>query len=138
MPIREHHSDVVRIVQCLQGRVPVRMELCIRFDYGRTIPWTELRTGPREGNAWAAAAGTGVVYLRSHVHPRTERSIAIADFTLGKGEHRSFVLTHADAQEPPPRRINVSKAFAQTETFWHKWCGISTYRAPGKMRSSDP
>ena len=27
MPIRETHSDVVRIVRCLAGRVPVRMEL---------------------------------------------------------------------------------------------------------------
>jgi GH15 family glucan-1,4-alpha-glucosidase len=126
MPIREQHSDVVRIVQCLHGRVPVRMELCIRFDYGRTVPWT----GPREGNAWAAAAGASVVYLRSQEDHRTEHSTAIADFTLGKGERRSFVLTYARAQEPPPRRINVRKAFAQTEAFWRQWCGINTYSGP--------
>ena len=134
MPIREHHSDVVRIVQCLQGKVSVRMELCIRFDFGRTVPWTGLttglRTGPREGNAWAAAAGPGVVYLRSQEHPRTEHSTAIADFTLGQGQRRSFVLTYAAAQEPPPRRINVSKAFGQTEAFWRQWCGLSTYSGP--------
>ena len=54
MPVRETHSDLVRIARCLEGSVTVQMELCVRFDYGRTIPWT----GPREGNTWAAAAGT--------------------------------------------------------------------------------
>ena len=34
MPIRERHSDVVRIVRCIQGRVGMEMELCVRFDYG--------------------------------------------------------------------------------------------------------
>jgi predicted DNA-binding protein with PD1-like motif len=33
-------TDIVRIVSCLEGRVPVQMELCVRFDYERTVPWT--------------------------------------------------------------------------------------------------
>ena len=126
MPIRERHSDVVRIVRCRHGRVPVKMELCVRFDYGRTIPWT----GPHEGNCWAAAAGTSVVYLRTRTALRTADSIATAEFTLEEGERRSFVLTHVRAEEPPPRLINVSKAFAQTKKFWVRWCGNNTYVGP--------
>ena len=61
MPIRGRHSDVVRIVRCIEGRVSMEMELCVRFGYGRTVPWT----GPYKGNEWAAAAGTGVAYLRT-------------------------------------------------------------------------
>ncbi|MGC2299608.1 MAG: glycoside hydrolase family 15 protein [Acidobacteriaceae bacterium] len=123
MPVRETHSDIVRIVRCLHGKVAVRMELCVRFDYGRTVPWT----GPRDGNAWAAAAGTGVVYLRTQQPVRTDDATATAEFTLKTGEQRSFVLTHAQAQEPPPRRINVEKALRQTEQFWKRWCGINSY-----------
>jgi GH15 family glucan-1,4-alpha-glucosidase len=123
MPVRERHSDVVRIVQCLCGRVSVKMELYVRFDYGRTIPWT----GPREGNSWAAAAGTGVVYLRTQQRLQTEGATASAEFTLRKGERRSFVLTHVHADEPPPRRINAQEALAQTEDFWIRWCGINSY-----------
>ncbi len=102
MPVRETHSDVVRIAKCLEGSVSVQMELCVRFDYGRTIPWT----GPREGNAWVATAGTGTVYLRTQESIRTKNQIAIAEFNLKQGEQRSFVLTHVRAQEGPPRRIN--------------------------------
>jgi len=123
MPVRETHSDVVRIARCLEGSVKVQMELCVRFDYGRTIPWT----GPREQNTWAAAAGPGVAYLRTQEQIETQNDIAFAEFTLVHGKHRSFVLTHVGAQEPPPRRINVQKALNQTEKFWRKWCSLNTY-----------
>lgn len=123
MPVRETHSDIVRIVRCLEGRVTVQMELCVRFDYGRTVPWT----GVRERNAWAAAAGTGVAYLRTQQPIQTRDDVAFAKFTLSRGEHRSFVLTHARAREGPPRRINARKALRQTERFWQKWCALSTY-----------
>ena len=33
MPIRDEAPDVVRIARCLEGRVSVRMELILRFDY---------------------------------------------------------------------------------------------------------
>lgn len=126
MPVRETHSDIVRIARCLEGRVRVRMELCLRFDYGRTIPWA----GPREGNAWAAGAGIGIVYLRTRQSIRTQNAIAIAGFTLKAGEQCSFVLTHARAEEHPPRRVNVQKALEETEQFWKSWCAVNTYNGP--------
>src|SRR5947207_6303618 len=47
MPPRDKHSRVIRVVRGITGSVRLRMELAIRFDYGRTIPWvtsnTELR-----------------------------------------------------------------------------------------------
>ena len=39
MPIREHNSDVVRIVEGVRGSMDLRMALSLRFDYGRTVPW---------------------------------------------------------------------------------------------------
>jgi GH15 family glucan-1,4-alpha-glucosidase len=126
MPVRETHSDIVRIARCLHGKAAVRMELCVRFDYGRTIPWT----GPRERNAWAAAAGTDSLYLRTHRAVRTEGGVATAEFTLKKGERCSFVLTHARAEDPPPRRIDADLAFRQTERFWKRWCNVNTYDGP--------
>ncbi len=126
MPVRETHSDVVRIARCLEGSVKVQMELCIRFDYGRTIPWT----GARGQNMWAAAAGPGIAYLRAQEEIQTKGDIASAEFMLRRGQHRSFVLTHVGAQEPPPPRINVQKAFNQTESFWRQWCSMNTYDGP--------
>src|SRR3982751_2613302 len=39
MPPRGKAADVVRIVEGLSGRVHVRSELVVRFDYGRIVPW---------------------------------------------------------------------------------------------------
>ena len=33
------NSEIVRIVEGIRGNVDVRMELSLRFDYGRTVPW---------------------------------------------------------------------------------------------------
>lgn len=124
MPVRETYSDVVRIATCVEGTVRVRMELCIRFDYGRTVPWT----GAHERNSWTAAAGEGIAYLRTRQPVRTQDNNAVAEFTLSKGQHRSFALTYIYANEGVPRQINVREALKQTELFWKKWCSKNRYR----------
>lgn len=124
MPVRERHSDIVRIIRCLEGRVEMRMELALRFDYGRTTPWV----GPRDRNEWTAAAGRGVVYLRTLQPLEIARATATAEFPLTAGEQRSFVLTYVSAQEPSPRRVNVRTALRETEQFWLEWTGKSRYR----------
>jgi GH15 family glucan-1,4-alpha-glucosidase len=38
MPPRGEAADVVRVVEGVSGRVPMRMALLLRFDYGRIVP----------------------------------------------------------------------------------------------------
>ena len=38
MPLSNERWDVLRIVEGLKGRVAMRMELIIRFDYGSIVP----------------------------------------------------------------------------------------------------
>lgn len=123
MPVRERHSDVVRIVRCVEGRVHMRMELALRFDYGRSIPWV----GPKNRNEWSAAVDKGVAYLRTRQPLENREATANSDFTLTEGEQRSFVLTYVTAQEPAPERVNVRTAFRQTEQFWLEWAAKNQY-----------
>lgn len=67
-----------------------------------------------------------IAYLRTQQPVQTQDNNAIAEFTLSKGQHRSFALTHAHANEGAPRRINAQKVLKQTEMFWNKWCSLST------------
>src|ERR1700744_5377096 len=39
MPVRDGTPHLVRIVKGLRGKVEMRMELAIRFDYGAIEPW---------------------------------------------------------------------------------------------------
>src|SRR5262245_59887922 len=43
MPPRGRVPDVVRIVEGVEGRVTMRMDLTIRFDYGSVVPWVRRR-----------------------------------------------------------------------------------------------
>src|SRR5437764_722913 len=39
MPPRGENPDIIRIVEGLRGKVPMQMELIVRFDYGQIVPW---------------------------------------------------------------------------------------------------
>ncbi len=76
MPVRGKYSDVVRIVEGIRGTVQMRMELCLRFDYGRTVPWvTRLENGVR------AVAGPNLAILRASVATHGEDLKTLAEFS---------------------------------------------------------
>src|SRR3954468_11579093 len=78
MPIRGQAPDIVRVVEGVRGRVPMAMELVLRFDYGSTIPWVR-----RVDGALRAVAGPHAVELRSPVHARGEGMTTVASFEVG-------------------------------------------------------
>ena len=68
MPIRDKYSDLVRIVSGLRGKVHMCMELVLRFDYGRSVPWvTRLETegcAPSQAPIWSFCAPTRLCEAR--------------------------------------------------------------------------
>ncbi len=89
MPIREKFSDVVRFVEGVRGKVDVRMELALRFDYGRAVPWvTRIDDGVR------AVAGPNLTVLHASIPVHGEDLKTVADFTVNKGDRVWFTLTY--------------------------------------------
>src|SRR2546430_15987690 len=39
MPLHDETSSIVRLVTGLSGRLALRTELVLRFDYGSLVPW---------------------------------------------------------------------------------------------------
>ena len=60
MPFRTKAPDIVRIVEGKKGRVRMRSELVIRFDYGSITPWVRRRT-----TAFARSPGRTLSVLRT-------------------------------------------------------------------------
>src|SRR5262245_15621042 len=88
MPPRISNSAVMRIVRGDRGRVPMRMELVLRFDYGRDVPWvTRMDDG-----ALRAIAGPDMVLMRTPVDFRGEDLTTVADFDVEAGQSVPFVL----------------------------------------------
>ncbi|MGB6691308.1 MAG: glycoside hydrolase family 15 protein [Terracidiphilus sp.] len=129
MPVRGQNSDVVRIVEGVRGTVNVRMELALRFDYGRTVPWvTRIRDGVR------AVAGPNLALLRASVPMRGENLKTVTDFSVSRGERAWFTLTYGTSYKRNPKRIDAAQALDDTEKFWHRWSSRHTYA--GKYRDA--
>jgi len=91
MPIRHDDIDVVRVVEGVEGVVPMRMELVIRFDYGSIVPWVQ-----REDGLLRALAGPDALSLRSPVETHRAGMTTQAEFTVEAGARIPF-LTGARA-----------------------------------------
>jgi GH15 family glucan-1,4-alpha-glucosidase len=123
MPPRGSEPDVVRIVECLEGSVPLRMELVIRFEYGSIVPWVRrLDDGTR-----VAVAGPNALALRTTATTRGVNLRTVSEFTLDAGERTSFVLSWYPSHREPPPAIDCEEALEDTCAFWREWLGNSTY-----------
>jgi GH15 family glucan-1,4-alpha-glucosidase len=119
MPIRGRNSDVVRIVRGIRGEVPMTMELVMRFDYGRSVPWvTRLEDG-----ALRAIAGPDMVVLHSPSQTHGEDFKTVSEFTIHEGESAAFVLTYGPSYEDLPQPVDPEKALRETIRFWQDWAG---------------
>jgi GH15 family glucan-1,4-alpha-glucosidase len=123
MPPRGDNSDVVRIVRGVRGRVAMRMDLAIRFDFGRTIPWVTSK-----GHDWQAIAGPDRIVLRTKAPLRGEGMTTVSEFTVEAGETATFTLTYGSSLDEMPPRINARKALGETRQFWREWAQRNSYR----------
>jgi GH15 family glucan-1,4-alpha-glucosidase len=122
MPVGDGRHDLVRIVEGVQGRVKLAMELVIRFDYGLAVPWVR-----RANGGIHAVAGPNALLLRADVGTHGEDLSTRAEFTVAAGERKTFELVWHRSHEPSPQPADASQALATTERFWAKWCGQCTY-----------
>jgi GH15 family glucan-1,4-alpha-glucosidase len=123
MPPRHKDPDVARVVEGIKGRVRMRMDLTIRFDYGSIVPWVRHVDG-----ALHAVAGPDSVWLRTPVPVWGENWTTLADFTVAEGERAPFMLTWHASHRPAPRRIDPVQALGDTEAWWGEWASGIDYQ----------
>jgi GH15 family glucan-1,4-alpha-glucosidase len=118
MPPRGLAPDIVRIVEGLDGVVPMRSDLAIRFDYGDIVPWVRQVEG-----ALVAVAGPDALCFRAPVEVHGEGMTSVSEFTLRPAERFAFVLTWYPSHEAIPDAIDAEQALAESENYWLDWAG---------------
>jgi len=125
MPVRDHAPDLVRIVEGRRGRVPMHLDLVVRFDNGRLLPWVRQREG-----ALTAVAGPNALCLRGDIPMRGENLATVGDFTVAAGERRVMVATWFPSHESLPLPIDPEAALRDTEAWWREWSDRCCYDGP--------
>ena len=122
MPPRGRNSDIVRLIRGDRGRVRMRTELLLRFDYGRTIPWVNhLADG-----TFRAIAGPDMVVVHTPVPLFGKDLTTVGEFEVMAGSTVPFVLTHGLSHLAPPDAIDPIASLETTEAFWKEWTARSS------------
>jgi GH15 family glucan-1,4-alpha-glucosidase len=118
MPPRGKSSDVVRLIIGKRGKVAMRTELILRFDYGSIVPWvTRL-----DKRTLSAVAGPDRALLRTPVPVHGEDMKTVGEFVVSAGETVPFVLSYSPSHLRAPPPVDPQKALEATQSYWRDWC----------------
>jgi GH15 family glucan-1,4-alpha-glucosidase len=123
MPLSDGRWDLVRIVEGLTGRVTVRMELVVRFDYGSIVPWVR-----RAEHALLLTAGPDTLELTATVEVEPENMKSVAALCVGAGDRHSFALNYRPSHLPIQSGVNAEASLTETESAWREWSDRCSYQ----------
>ncbi len=122
MDRRGEHQDLIRVVRGVRGRVPMQMELVIRFEYGTVIPWV---TRMEDGRL-RAVAGPDQIVLAAPLELRGEDFKTRADFEIEAGQSIPFALTWSRSFGPTPPLVDAESVIQNVTRAWEKWSSKHT------------
>jgi len=116
MPPRGEAPDVVRIVEGVEGTVPMKMRMSIRFDYGSIVPWVR-----RRDEGLHAVAGPDALLLATPIDLVGRNLHTEAEFDVAPGDRVPFVLTWFPSNQDLPQHTDAEQALVDTDSFWREW-----------------
>ena len=120
---------LVRMVVGESGRVAMRSQLRIRFDYGRVVPWVHQSSG-----CTVAVAGPDAVAVYADVPLRGEGLSTVAEFSVAAGERVAFEIAYFPSYDEQPGPSNVVDALRRADVFWREWARTCRYDGPWRDR----
>lgn len=112
--------DVIRLVRGVSGRVAMRMELVLRFGYGKTVPWVL-----RRDYGIHAVAGPDAVELVTPVPLLGENMRTVASFEVSEGDVVPFTLAYHPLHREPHFIGDGGLRLESTAAWWREWTRIS-------------
>jgi GH15 family glucan-1,4-alpha-glucosidase len=112
----ERFVDVVRIVRGDRGSVAMRLEITIRFGYGRVVPWVR-----RHDYGISAIAGPDALQLHTPVALDSHDFTTTAGFTVDAGAEIPFTLQYHPSHRQPRALEPARDRLAATTDAWRRW-----------------
>jgi GH15 family glucan-1,4-alpha-glucosidase len=112
----EERVELSRIVRGIEGEVAMRMELILRFGYGRTVPWVR-----RRDYGLSAVAGPDAIELVTPVTLVGEDLTTCAELSVAPGQAVPFTLAYHPSNREPHFVDDREVALERTTGWWRKW-----------------
>jgi GH15 family glucan-1,4-alpha-glucosidase len=125
MPPRDGAPQLIRIVEGVTGRVPMRSALRMRFSYGRVVPWVHKHEGRT-----VAVAGPDSVWFDTACETYGKALTTYADFTVAPGDRIAFTISWEPSHKQPPPLPEPEQSLEATADFWRDWVEQCTYHGP--------
>ena len=125
MPPRDGAPQLIRIVEGVTGRVPMRSALRMRFSYGRVVPWVHKHEGRT-----VAVAGPDSVWFDTECETYGKALTTYSDFTVAPGDRIAFTISWEPSHKQPPALPEPEASLEATEEFWRDWVDQCTYHGP--------
>jgi GH15 family glucan-1,4-alpha-glucosidase len=124
MPSGGKHGSLFRIVEGLEGSVPVNMMLKVRFGYGGNRPWIT-----RENNHIRMTTSPNSFALHTPAKLEADDKDIWGLLTVKKGDRIPFELAHNLAHKAQcAPALDPDATLAETEKSWKEWSGRSKYK----------
>jgi GH15 family glucan-1,4-alpha-glucosidase len=126
MPVGDGGPGLVRMVTGKTGVVPVRSELALRFNYGKTIPWVRNYEGHIH-----AVSGPDLVRIWSPIPTHGEGLRTVSEFVVRPDERLSFFMRWEPSfvTEAPPE-FDADAALSACDDWWKSWMSRSETGGP--------
>jgi GH15 family glucan-1,4-alpha-glucosidase len=125
MPPRDGAPQLIRIVEGVTGRVPMRSALRMRFSYGHVVPWVHKHEGRT-----VAVAGPDSVWFDTECETYGKALTTYSDFTVAPGDRIAFTISWEPSHKQPPALPEPEASLEATEEFWREWVDQCTYHGP--------
>ncbi|MEU3904120.1 glycoside hydrolase family 15 protein [Streptomyces goshikiensis] len=125
MPPDGGAPQLVRIVRCISGRVPMRSLLRARPGHGSRVPRLDV-----EGRRASIDLGDGRLWLDTPAPTVESGGDLRSEFTVSEGEDVAFTLSYGDGYDVPPPLPDAGGLMKETADFWREWIAQSTYTGP--------
>jgi GH15 family glucan-1,4-alpha-glucosidase len=114
---------VVRLVEGVRGRVPLRMELRVAFDYGQDLPWVR-----QHDEAITYEAGPDALLLQTPLATTEADGATVAEFAVEAGDRVPLALTWYPSWQAAPAPVDASAALDETLAYWEEWSARCSYQ----------
>ncbi|ONK15329.1 glycoside hydrolase family 15 protein [Streptomyces sp. MP131-18] len=117
--------QLVRIVEGVSGRVPMRSALRMRFSYGWVVPWVH-----KVEDRTVAVAGPDSVWLDTSADTYGKNLTTYSDFTVAPGDRVAFTIVWQPSHKSEPPVADPEESLRVTQEFWRGWVAQCSYHGP--------